>query len=189
MKNILDTYEQASRQSVNYRKSGIMFSLNVQNVDHDAISGILSVNLPLGNSNYLELPSLIGRSKKQIFSFIKDEVWRQLSSWNNYFLSRAGTDVLIKIILQAIPVYCMNVFLLSVATCHKIQVITDKYWWGGCKENCRGINWLSWDHMCCAKSDGGMNFRDLWCFNTTLLGKKVGDLWLPIILFFIRYSK
>lgn len=64
MNNILNVYEQASRQSVNYSKFRIMFSLNIQNVNSDAISSILGVNLRLGNSSYLELSSLVGHNKK-----------------------------------------------------------------------------------------------------------------------------
>ncbi|KAJ8760590.1 hypothetical protein K2173_015257 [Erythroxylum novogranatense] len=66
----------------------------------------------------------------------------------------------------------MNVFLIPAATCFELQVLMNKFWWGGCREGSRGINWLSWDRMCCAKSMGDMGFRDLRCFNTALLGKQ-----------------
>ncbi|XP_043812242.1 uncharacterized protein LOC122723577 isoform X3 [Manihot esculenta] len=48
----------------------------------------------------------------------------------------------------------------------------NKFWWGGCREDGRGMNWLSWDRMCGRKSEGGMGFRDLASFNTALLGKQ-----------------
>ncbi|XP_043815337.1 uncharacterized protein LOC122724442 [Manihot esculenta] len=172
IKQILGVYEKASGQAVNFDKSGIMFSPCVSEENRLTISGILDVHLLLGSGNYLGLPSLIGRSKKQIFSFLRDRIWKRISSWSNRFLSRAGREVLIKSVLQAIPTYCMNVFLLPVSTCRQLQVMMNKFWWGGCREDGRGMNWLSWDRMCGRKSEGGMGFRDLASFNTALLGKQ-----------------
>ncbi|XP_043812758.1 uncharacterized protein LOC122723715 [Manihot esculenta] len=172
IKQILGFYEKTSGQAVNFDKSGIMFSPCVCEENRLIISGILDVHLSLDSGNYLGLPSLIGRSKKQIFSFLRDRIWKRISSWSNHFLSHAGREVLIKSVLQAIPTYCMNVFLLPISTCRQLYVMMNKFWWGGCREDGRGMNWLSWDRMCGRKSEGGMGFRDLASFNTALLGKQ-----------------
>ncbi|KAG8653739.1 hypothetical protein MANES_05G055002v8 [Manihot esculenta] len=155
IKQILGVYKKASGQAVNFDKSGIMFSPCVSEENRLTISGILDVHLPLGSGNYLG-----------------DRIWKRISSWSNRFLSRAGREVLIKFVLQAIPTYCMNVFLLPVFTCRQLHVMMNKFWWGGCREDGRGMNWLSWDRMCGRKSEGGMGFWDLASFNTALLGKQ-----------------
>lgn len=54
---------------------------------------------------YLGLPTVIGRSKYKTFNWIKEKVWLKVSNWKHRFLSQAGREVLIKAILQAIPVY------------------------------------------------------------------------------------
>ncbi|KAJ8775358.1 hypothetical protein K2173_023123 [Erythroxylum novogranatense] len=159
VKHILGVYEATSGQSINYGKSGLLFSPCIALDVKQAISALLGVHLPLGQSHYLGLPSLLGRSKRQIFSFLKDRIWKR-------------REILIKAVIQAIPTYCMNVFLIPATTCSELQVLMNKFWWGGCREGSRGINWLSWDRMCYAKSMGGMGFRDLRCFNTALLGKQ-----------------
>ncbi|XP_021593063.1 uncharacterized protein LOC110600514 [Manihot esculenta] len=170
--SLLAVYEKASGQSINFDKSAIMFSPCIRDDICIAVSTILNIHQPLGTSTYLGLPSLVGRSKKQIFSFLKDRIWKRINSWNNRFLSRAGCEVLIKAVLQAIPAYCMNVFLLPLATCSQLQVMLNKFWWRGGMDDRRGINWLAWDRMCVQKGDGGMGFRDLRCFNAALLGKQ-----------------
>ena len=50
---------------------------------------------------YLGLPSLVGRRKKEGFNFIKEKVWRKLQGWEGKLLSQAGREVLIKVVIQA----------------------------------------------------------------------------------------
>lgn len=54
-------------------KSEIFFSWNVRQVEEDLIATQLGVNVCLGTGKYLGLPSMIGRSKKSLFKFIKIE--------------------------------------------------------------------------------------------------------------------
>ncbi|GAU38029.1 hypothetical protein TSUD_395890 [Trifolium subterraneum] len=48
---------------------------------------------------------MVGRSKKAIFSFIKDRIWKRINSWRGRALSKAGKEIMIKSVLQAIPSY------------------------------------------------------------------------------------
>lgn len=49
---------------------------------------------------YLGLPTLVGRSKFQTFSFLKDRVWKKIQGWKGQLLSKAGREVLIKAVAQ-----------------------------------------------------------------------------------------
>ena len=60
--------------------------------------------------SYLGLPTLIGRSKYQDFSFLKERVWKKIQGWKGKLLSKAGKEVLIKAVAQSIPTYTMGVF-------------------------------------------------------------------------------
>jgi len=68
------------------------------------------VRAVLGTVKYLGLPSMVGRSKKATFSFIKDKVWQRISSWSSKCLSKVEREVMIKSVLQAIPSYVMSIF-------------------------------------------------------------------------------
>jgi hypothetical protein len=80
------------------------------------LSRIMGVRHVLGTGNYLGLPSMIGRKKKEIFDYIKDRIWKRINSWRGRALSRAGKEVMIKFVLQAIPSYVMSIYLLPETT-------------------------------------------------------------------------
>ena len=117
MRDILLKYEFDSGQAINFQKSGIMFSSNIRIDKQQELARVLGVHSPLNTGRYLGLPSLIGKSKKAIFNFLKEKLWKRLQGWNKKFLSRAGKEVLIKTVAQAIPTYCMSSFLLPKSLC------------------------------------------------------------------------
>ncbi|GAU17164.1 hypothetical protein TSUD_177940 [Trifolium subterraneum] len=87
---ILHTYEQASGQEINLVKSEVFISRNMSHEAKEDLSRILGVRLVLGTGIYLGLPSMVGRSKKAIFSFIKDRIWKRINSWIGRVLSKAA---------------------------------------------------------------------------------------------------
>jgi len=172
IKNILDTYEAASGQAINYQKSSIAFSRNTDSTLQNNIIHLLGVVEFMGHGKYLGLPSMVGRDKKSIFIFIKEHIWKNIQNWNARFLSRAGKEVLLKSIAQAIPTYCMSAFLLPTTFGEEIECMMNSFYWGSKKNGGRSINWLNWDKMTAYKDQGGLNFRDLEGFNLAMLGKQ-----------------
>ena len=173
IKSILDNYASHSGQSINYSKSGITFSSNVKVDNQAAISSILGVNNDLQNSKYLGLPSLVGRSKKRVFGFVKERMWKRLQGWKAKKISRAGKTVLIKNVATAIPSYCMSSFLLPRSMCNEMEVLMNKYWWQSGSTDRRGINWVKWSGLSMSKCFGGLAFRDLYGYNIALMAKHV----------------
>ena len=96
-------YEFASGQKINLDKSAIYFSANVDAGSKEALRHLLNVGRMVDSGKYLGLPYFLGRSKKVVFNFIKDRVWKWISGWKEKFLSVAGREVLIKAVAQAIP--------------------------------------------------------------------------------------
>lgn len=137
------------------------------------MSAILGVYNDITNSNYLGLPSLIGRSKKRVFGFLKERVNRRIDGWKAKPISRAGKAVLIKNVAQALPSYCMTCFMLPTSLLLEIERIFNAYWWNSGSTGSRGIRWLSWEAMSVAKCRGGMGFRNLHGFNVSMLGKHI----------------
>jgi hypothetical protein len=147
MKNILSTYEAASGQAINLQKSEIYCSRNVSPANRNSVSNILGVQQVLGTGKYLGLPSMVGRSRKATFRFIKDRIWKKINSWSSRCLSQAGREIMIKSVLQSIPSYIMSIFLIPSSLCDEIEKMMNSFWWGHNKEQSKGIHWLSWERL------------------------------------------
>jgi hypothetical protein len=74
LKNILSVYESASGQANNLQKSKFYCSRNVPAEAREAIANQLDVTQVVKTGKYLGIPSMIGRSKKATFKFIKDRI-------------------------------------------------------------------------------------------------------------------
>ncbi|KAH9726542.1 reverse transcriptase domain-containing protein [Citrus sinensis] len=121
---------QASGQMVNFSKSSISFTLNVNEDVKEQFCHILEVNATANHGTYLGLPSFIGRNKKEVFSSIRGRVWQKLYSWSMNLLSGAGKEILLKIVAQAIPNYAMQVYLLPLDLCKELETMMNSFWWG-----------------------------------------------------------
>ena len=87
MLDSLKTYGQALGQSINIKKSGILFSNNTSIENNELAMSILGINETLERDFYLGLPLLIGRNKIKEFRAIKDRIRSRIQSWEgNYFL-------------------------------------------------------------------------------------------------------
>lgn len=60
---------------------------------------LLRVKPVKSHGKYLGLPTMVGRSKTQIFKFVRDKVWKKLKEWKEKALSRVGREVLIKLVV------------------------------------------------------------------------------------------
>lgn len=70
---------------------------------------------------YLGIPSDWGSSKKEMFAWILARVNSKLESWKESLLSKAGKEILIKSVVQAIPQYAMSIFRIPVSICRAIE--------------------------------------------------------------------
>ncbi|KMS98119.1 hypothetical protein BVRB_4g095640 [Beta vulgaris subsp. vulgaris] len=168
---ILSTYERASGQKINFDKSEVSFSKHVDTNRRVAIRSLFGVREVEKHEKYLGLPTVIGRSKKVIFSVLKERVWKKLQGWKEKLLSRAGKEVLLKAIIQSIPTYMMSLFAVPDCILNEINAMCSRFWWGA-RGTERKMHWVSWEKLCLPKSYGGMGFRDLKVFNQALLAKQ-----------------
>uniref|UniRef100_A0A453KYM4 Reverse transcriptase domain-containing protein n=2 Tax=Aegilops tauschii subsp. strangulata TaxID=200361 RepID=A0A453KYM4_AEGTS len=171
LNQILNVYEAFSGQVINKEKSAILFSKNTKREDKEELMNQLNIATEGFSGKYLGLPCYIGKSKSKAFEYIKERVWKRIQGGKEKMLSKAGKEILIKAVAQAIPVYAMACFDLTKYLCDDISSMIGKFWWSQMdKEN--KIHWVGWDKLTKPKKDGGLGFRDLYSFNLAMLARQ-----------------
>lgn len=139
---------------MNKDKPSLFFSRNTSGEKREEIVRLSGLQATQRYKKYLGLPTLVGKSRSKAFKNIKDRVWDRLQNGKVKFLSQAGKEVLFKGVIQAIPTYCMSVFLLSVTLCKDINKLMHRFWWGYMENNSK-IHLMGWERMGVSKSKGG----------------------------------
>lgn len=114
-------------------------------MEHDQrlrIGQILGMKTSTGNGKYMGLPYVIGRSKTEIFAYLKDQIWKKTHGWKETLLSKRGKEILIKSVLQAITTYAMSVFKMPMKLLLEMQCLIKKFWWSSSGED-KGMCWVT----------------------------------------------
>uniref|UniRef100_A0A803Q724 Reverse transcriptase domain-containing protein n=1 Tax=Cannabis sativa TaxID=3483 RepID=A0A803Q724_CANSA len=117
LQEAFDVYSKASGQVINFSKSSILFSPNTLSDIRTTFFNAFNLEDRPFICKYLGLPQCLSRSKYHSFAFLKDRVNSVLRGWSVKCFSRAGKEVLLKAVIQAIPAYAMACFRLPVKLC------------------------------------------------------------------------
>lgn len=83
-----------------------------------------------GDGKYLGLPCLMRRSKRDIFAYLKEIVLKKTYGSKEKLLSQGGEEILIKFVLQTIPMYAMSVYHLPIGLCKELTSIIKNFFVG-----------------------------------------------------------
>jgi hypothetical protein len=117
---------------VNEQKSSILFSL----VEADVIQHFLD-QLPFqmqgldDGLKYLGFHLKPNDYRKTDWMWLLEKLEKRLKVWSNKWLSRAGRLVLIKSVLEAIPVYWMSLSWIPKGILEKARKLSFSYLWRG----------------------------------------------------------
>ncbi|XP_019195700.1 PREDICTED: uncharacterized protein LOC109189546 [Ipomoea nil] len=177
IKRCLTFYEDLSGQTINYHKSNICFSRNTQLTDRDLVAAVFGVQQAVNFGKYLGLPAYVERNKHAVFAYVEDKVRQRIGSWNKKLLSRAGKEILLKSVAQAMPTFTMSVFLLPDSLCKNLERVMNRFWWRNGKDG-GGIHWLAWDKLSIPEEiwwDGFQGFEGVQCGNARQAGVEASD--------------
>ncbi|XP_026398545.1 uncharacterized protein LOC113294369 [Papaver somniferum] len=138
---ILEDFSSQFVQVINFDKSSVFYSNNMDPSICNTLSHILGAQLMKENKKYLGSPLLIGRSKVKSFKEIQSAFERRLGNWQGINLHQAGRTTMLKAVLNAIPKYQMSTFKMPKKLLKKLDTIQRKFWWGY-KSN-RGLNLIA----------------------------------------------
>lgn len=117
-------------QKVNLHKSSIFFSTNVIHSNRVHLCHLLQMMEANTSITYLGLPNMMGQSKSVTLGFLKEKVRKRVLNWDGRSITEAGKEVLVKLVVQTLPTYVMNVFLVPINIIKEFKRVILKYWWG-----------------------------------------------------------
>lgn len=111
--HILWEYVRISGQKINLLKSRAYCSANVSAEERDELTEILGVKTDDCKGLYLGMPYMIGMSKKEIFSSVKEKVRSKLKYWREKTLSQSRKEILIKSVVRQYPPILCHVLIFQ----------------------------------------------------------------------------
>lgn len=105
---VLVEYEKISRKLINLNKSFIYVHEKVPVAIKNKIRRITGIAIGVFPFTYLGFLIYYRRRKRSHFEELVQEVRRIILAWHNRFLTYGGRYILIKSVLQSVPVYLMS---------------------------------------------------------------------------------
>eukprot|EP00253_Pinus_taeda_P032484 PITA_32484 len=174
-KSLLSLFFEASGTSINASKSQLFF-FNTPVSTQRNIARILGFTISALPSQYLGAPLMASALKHASWHSLLDKLEARLSSWTYRSLNTASRLILIKSVLQAVPLYLFSILAAPKWVLKAIRNLQRSFLWGS-----HGLNrkWalVKWVDVCQAKANGGLGLRDPLQSNSTM-GAKVWWSWL-----------
>ena len=102
---------------MNRTKTTLFFSKNTPDEIKEEIKNRFGAQVIRQHEKYLGLLSFVGKNKRNTFNDVREKPNKKLAGWKEKLLSKAGKEVLIKDVAQAIPTYTMSCFKIPDSLC------------------------------------------------------------------------
>jgi hypothetical protein len=155
---ILQTFCAASGMDINKEKSQLFFfntpipvQLHITN-----ILGFTHSSLP---SKYLGIPLINKSLRNNSWEGLLSSMGKRLSSWTFQTLNLPSHLILLKSVLQTLPIYSFSTLATPNFILTAIKTLQRNFLWKGEKME-RKIALISWEKICKPKLKGGLGLRD-----------------------------
>ncbi|KAF3656557.1 hypothetical protein FXO37_15408 [Capsicum annuum] len=165
LKKVADTsdkYEKVSGQKINKEKSAIYMHKGVSQVTVVMAEVATRINRKDFPFTYLGCPIFHMRKKKDFFQPIMNKISSKLQGWKGKLLLYGGRAILIKHVLQSIPIHCLSVMNPLANVLSSIQRMFAQIPWsnhiGG-----KSKHWVRWNSLCFPEGGwGSVEHQILW---------------------------
>ncbi|CAL1411451.1 unnamed protein product [Linum trigynum] len=147
------------------------------------------LNIPMAQDlgHYLGFPILHGRITMDTYRYIFNRINKHLAGWKADNLSLPRRVRLAMSVLNVIPSYAMQTFVLPAGICDQIDQKIWAFIWGS-QQGRRRIHLINWETICLPKDQGGLGLRSARELNAgyhmklawTMLTKPE-ELWVQVL--------
>ncbi|XP_059068884.1 uncharacterized protein LOC131859306 [Cryptomeria japonica] len=159
-------------RKVNQAKSKFFF-LNVSPLVQSRLSCFWGFSVGQFPCKYLGLPFFTGLEKHNFWERISGAISSRILPWSHKWLTFSGKIVLIRVVLNAVPIYLLSVLKASNKSMVSLRLVLRSFLWNdNVNKKCR-IPLLAWDRVCAHRDKGGARVKDLGKQNLALGAKLV----------------
>ena len=170
LKQVLDTFSQATGLCINFHKSVMVPMHMEEQVVHQCVAelGCKQEGFP---QTYLGLPLSSTKLRLSAFAPLIAKADKYLAGWQAALLNPMGRLVLVNTVLDSQLVYAMSVMQLQPGVIKAVNKKRRGFLWAGEKEASGARCLVAWDDVCLDKAAGGLGVKDLQTQNTCLMLK------------------
>ncbi|XP_059068658.1 uncharacterized protein LOC131859127 [Cryptomeria japonica] len=122
---------------------------------------------------YLGLPFYTGSEKHNFWERVSGAISSKILSWSHKWSTFSGKIVLIKAVLNVIPIYLLSILKAPKKIVGALHSIVRSFLWNNNVDKTKRISLLAWDRVCAPKDKGGAGIRELGKQNLALGAKLV----------------
>lgn len=130
MLEVINNFCEIFGQSINFSKSKLFVSKNVDKRKSRKLSRISGIAFTDDLGKYLGIPLLHKRISKQHFVELVEKVQKKLSCWKSNTLMLSGRSTLVQTSSATIPSYTMQTMLIPTNMCNQIDKLNRNFFWG-----------------------------------------------------------
>eukprot|EP00253_Pinus_taeda_P025774 PITA_25774 len=175
LNSLLLLFSKASGALINKVKSQIFF-FNTHPTTQRAIARILGFSIASLPTKYLGAPLFTYARKHSSWTSLLEKLEAKLSLWTHRSLNMASRLVLIKVVLQSMPLYLFSILAAPKWVLKAIKKLQRNFLWGSSGPN-RKWALVKWEKACLPKIGGGIGLRDPEHRNM-IVGAKIWWKWL-----------
>lgn len=153
LKVTLTSFFSISGLNINNAKSKVWFSVNAEE-DHKRIFRS-HFQVPDATEGELYLGCPVKVSGRASFDYLVEKFERRLNSWKAKMLSHTGRLILIKSVLESLPIYTMGTAIVPTRVLKKLTAIMRNFFWGGNLEK-NHMAYVAWAKITAPKGMGGL---------------------------------
>ncbi|XP_059064794.1 uncharacterized protein LOC131856862 [Cryptomeria japonica] len=110
---------------------------------------------------YLGLPFYIGSEKHNFWERVSGVISSRILSWSHNWLTFSGKIVLIRVVLNAAPIYLLSILKAPKKSMVALRSIVRSFLWNDNVNKKNRISLLAWDRVCAPREKGGAGIKDL----------------------------